>query len=611
MALSTFKQKVEERLKSGSPGDVSAGPPPAKKSCSTYEKQMQNLPPGNLDLDLYLYGQSFKDETIEPGSHPASLVLEKLNHVDEHTRFLYCQELQTWYSEYANWRGKAYLFKGQLWRIVWQKLSVIFIKALAYLQSTGTLDVPSAADLMLLEDQANAAKFREIRALVAQDIANMCQYNASVEEHNRRLHVVQVMHERGQVEVGKELCEGHMEKFCRISLAIDKSFADVKLDTSFRQAAATNKVDVNQIHTVLYVDCTKLGVLQQQEINTIGDLAEKHLSRNPARSVLVLIPPLLVLWESFVAEAAWRSGQPPMDRTTPKYRKEICPEDLPRVNEKPQFRICQLSADGKFTLPADIRSQWMSDAVWGPEWRDIVKQFDKQWSGQETSPATPGATPSPPKPSSHPQKKEDEDAKMEPNFDWAVTFKNEPETLEALKSKVSDCVEIPGGPAYQFVMAGSKLYIAATDALHLTATSAPILTHGAGAWLVGDKAKKSLESAPDRGFVCAFVSDSHQVILEEGNSDSGLLTLRSAIQKIEAAGHVDFTLGGHTCQRPSSVQQGKADDHFEIGPDTSSTLLWRPHNVPSKNVKAANLASQFTAQSLEHSPLYMASCMDV
>lgn len=204
-----------------------------------------------------------------------------------------------------------------------------------------------------------------------------------------------------------------------------------------------------------------------------------------------------------------------MDRTTPKYRKEICPEDLPRVNEKPQFRICQLSADGKFTLPADIRSQWMSDAVWGPEWRDIVKQFDKQWSGQETSPATPGATPSPPKPSSHPQKKEDEDAKMEPNFDWAVTFKNEPETLEALKSKVSDCVEIPGGPAYQFVMAGSKLYIAATDALHLTATSAPILTHGAGAWLVGDKAKKSLESAPDRGFVCAFVSDSHQVILED------------------------------------------------------------------------------------------------
>ena len=53
-------------------------------------------------------------------------------------------------------------------------------------------------------------------------------------------------------------------------------------------------MDVNQIHTVLYVDCTKLGVLQQQEINTIGDLAEKHLSRNPARSVLVLIPPLLV-----------------------------------------------------------------------------------------------------------------------------------------------------------------------------------------------------------------------------------------------------------------------------------------------------------------------------
>lgn len=66
------------------------------------------------------------------------------------------------------------------------------------------------------------------------------------------------------------------------------------LDSVAVPSVAFCEVSVGDVHTVLYVDCSKLGVLQQQEINVIGELADRYLSRSPAKSVLVLLPPLLV-----------------------------------------------------------------------------------------------------------------------------------------------------------------------------------------------------------------------------------------------------------------------------------------------------------------------------
>ncbi len=43
------------------------------------------------------------------------------------------------------------------------------------------------------------------------------------------------------------------------------------------------KVSTQELHTILYVDCTKLGVLNQSEINMVGTVAEKILSQNPHR----------------------------------------------------------------------------------------------------------------------------------------------------------------------------------------------------------------------------------------------------------------------------------------------------------------------------------------
>ena len=62
----------------------------------------------------------------------------------------------------------------------------------------------SAAELMDLEEQAHQARFREMRAKIAQDMSNMTAYIAQATENQRRNHVVHVMHERAQAQIGKE-----------------------------------------------------------------------------------------------------------------------------------------------------------------------------------------------------------------------------------------------------------------------------------------------------------------------------------------------------------------------------------------------------------------------
>ena len=67
------------------------------------------------------------------------------------------------------------------------------------------IKMASASELQDLEDEAQSARFRETRTKLAQDVAAMCAYNTCKEENNRRSHVVKVMHEKSQLEIGKEL----------------------------------------------------------------------------------------------------------------------------------------------------------------------------------------------------------------------------------------------------------------------------------------------------------------------------------------------------------------------------------------------------------------------
>lgn len=59
--------------------------------------------------------------------------------------------------------------------------------------------------------------------------------------------------------------------------------------TSKRVLGSSLQVASSDLDTILYVDCTKLGVLNQLAINAIGDAAERVIFRSPSR-YLGLIP---------------------------------------------------------------------------------------------------------------------------------------------------------------------------------------------------------------------------------------------------------------------------------------------------------------------------------
>lgn len=71
---------------------------------------------------------------------------------------------------------------------------------------------------------------------------------------------------------------------------------------------------------------------------------------------------------------------------------------------------------------------------------------------------------------------------------------------------------------------------------------------------------------------------------------------------------VDFTLGGHKCERPQDVRQGRADDMFEVTPEPQNRLLWRANAIAARSLKATNVASHFPWSKLEASSLELAPC---
>lgn len=212
---------------------------------------------------------------------------------------------------------------------------------------------------------------------------------------------------------------------------------------------------------------------------------------------------------------AWKAGQKPMDQHTPRYKPKPSEEDLPKAVKAPELKCCQIVGE-KLVLPSDVRSMFLSCPVFGPEWRDLLSSFDKQW-------AAPVGTPTP---TSSPIKKETKqettgtktEVKEEGAYDWKAMFPGEPVTYEELKKKHGEdqCTEIPGGvTGLLLVLApGPSLYVVGKTAVTLDMTT-PFITHGPGTWLLGDKANKYIQNNPGKGFVCQWTSDQDPVCMEE------------------------------------------------------------------------------------------------
>ena len=210
----------------------------------------------------------------------------------------------------------------------------------------------------------------------------------------------------------------------------------------------------------------------------------------------------------------------------PRYKKEPAAEDLPKPISMPELKVCQV-VNKLLIIPKDTRNRFISDPMFGPEWREMLSQFDKLWTSTigEVKVEPPQISPvKTEKSKSEGGETQVEKKEQEDSFDWSLVFTGEPETIEALKAKFSDGItELPvassANPGLTLMLTpGPCLFVAAAgnDPIHLTANTQPVISHGAGVWLLGEKAAKFQANNPQKGFPCTWSSDGVLVVLEEG-----------------------------------------------------------------------------------------------
>lgn len=226
--------------------------------------------------------------------------------------------------------------------------------------------------------------------------------------------------------------------------------------------------------------------------------------------------------QSWVPYQAWKANRIPMDKQNQRYKKDVGGDDMPKSPQVPTLQVCQYT-DGKLTIPSDVRQHFMQCPLFGPEWRQLVVEFDKSWapvaeSTPSRSPPTSGTPVGGSTPDVKNETKQEPGVKMEDDFDWSGIFSDAPATLHKLKEKFgADATELSGPtPQSSFYLApGPQLYLVAKEPIHIQCRDAPIIAHGAGSWLTGDKATKFESNTPDRGIPCRMMHDEEPCVFEE------------------------------------------------------------------------------------------------
>jgi hypothetical protein len=205
-----------------------------------------------------------------------------------------------------------------------------------------------------------------------------------------------------------------------------------------------------------------------------------------------------------------------MDKHTPRYKAQPAEQDLPKQEGPPQLKVCKIESD-KLVIPPDVRSLFLSCPVFGPEWRELLASFDKQWSAALQEPR-PSPVKRDPTSSENPNGVKVETKEEDETFDWSKVFCDEPSTYEDVKKKhgADQLTELPGhvGGLLLVVAPGPALYVVGKDAVNLE-ISQPLISHGPVTWLLGDKATKFLTNSPGKGFLCQWQSDEVLVCIED------------------------------------------------------------------------------------------------
>ena len=99
------------------------------------------------------------------------------------------------------------------------------------------IEVPQApaqvadAEITAMEDEAQALRFREVKAKMANDVAAMTAFNAKVKENRNRVHVVGVMHEKAQIAIGRQFFGENFKTIVKIDMENHEKSKSIHIHT--------------------------------------------------------------------------------------------------------------------------------------------------------------------------------------------------------------------------------------------------------------------------------------------------------------------------------------------------------------------------------------------
>ena len=207
-----------------------------------------------------------------------------------------------------------------------------------------------------------------------------------------------------------------------------------------------------------------------------------------------------------------------MSDRLPKYKPQLDEDAAPAVPEPPTLKICTM-VDDTLNLPRAVRSEWLGDPVRSPEWKKLLVEFDRVFASSgdapEESSAVVAAAVEP-------------DANAQP-FDWASLFPDEPRDAAAFHAKYRNSAVFQSAAwcpeVCLYVVDTSteteehkpKLFLEGKNDYLLPSTE-PILTYGAGQWLMDAKAETWLsdqDESKHKAVICEFGDDLDKVVLED------------------------------------------------------------------------------------------------
>lgn len=191
----------------------------------------------------------------------------------------------------------------------------------------------------------------------------------------------------------------------------------------------------------------------------------------------------------------WKRGKVKPEFGGVKFQSES--PNVPEVEQVPEMTICKLigdSPDVSLAVPTDIRQKYLADPVHAPEWRTMLKNFDKK-HGIPVPGQSAAASAS-----------QSQEQPAQSNFAWDTIFAGDPKTIKDLESKFSkiaatfalDC----GDGLVCYVCEGPQMYLAAPNSAGTCPADELLLGHGAGNWLLDQRAAKALQDLVK--IICGF-----------------------------------------------------------------------------------------------------------